>query len=1554
MQGNVAIADVNVFQAVGAGVSDYSGKIQAFTEAYCETEPGFEIPFGGRDDELRGLDVWLDQRDAPSRCLLVAPLARGKSALLVHWFERLKASGRVGDLDGQFRAVFVPISERFGTDEPAVFYEALAARLAEIVTDELEAPPLVNREAWFEDRCRRMLEQADRAGLSVLIVMDGIDEALGSTFEANWFPRASNPRLRLLLSARPLIGDVEAEGWIDRLGWRQGISVQIQRLQRLNLHGVEALLRSVGERLAPLAQSATCVRRLLELTSGEPLELRLWIDALVARDSSVADALDDLADTRPGLHGYFSFLMSRQRDIWKRERRQGAEVVEHALGAYLTVLSCAHGPLTATELTELAHRAHGVEPGFRVESLLDPLRRLIVGSASHATHGYQLSHPRLVEFLRDEYVDRAAVLKTRQALMAWGRGVLDDLNSGLMAPDEAPSYLLNHLSRHFHDAEVPPVEFTKFLERGWLRAWEAFEGGWSGFLKDVQRTCVVAATRCRENEPRWGWQMRCRLIQSSIASVGGQLPVALLTACVECNLIPIDQALQWLRLAGDDAERLTALCDLASRIPASLHGEALLVIRTLESGDRRRDALLCLAPQLPDLLIGSAVDIARSIEDRDDCVCAMLGLCSRMPRDERAATVAWALAHLRLASSDRNRFFEAKIIQHLPDEAMDETFAITMEVADERKRAKLLGAVARRWPRELMRDCVVAVMGIVHGHDREDVLLEMAPHLSESDIMHVLAQPDAVDSAGMSRRRFIEAIAPRLSEPLAKLAWDYASAIDNTQTRAAAWCSLLHCDGETERASAIDHVLATIGTIEDARFRVPELLKVAPWLVGPERRALLQDVLTQIENVESRFDGTMIDGLWQNEHVFERLMPLLPPEMYAQALAVAGSIAAASCRLMALSAVVPRLCDPERSRVCRVMAATIRDEIGKGTTDFEILAASADAFPIQSRRDMLAELLGATASVADPWRRAGAVATLARHVPEDMLSACVFRLLDIRDGGRSIPPSKDYARFVAEHFCSGHFLGTLAKSLPKPLLSIGLAAIRAIGDESVRSVAGAGLCPGLLSDEQVTWMAEAIDVTNGVADEGVRGQVLVMIAAIAAHLDLNDVFTDVMSRISAIESISGRVHILSAMVSVSNERHRERMIREYVNWQKVDLTQAVWVWLPTWLKCVDEDKRDIALSLVIASVPEDIRKVARPIVKSVPASYFGAKLLTVLATANGVQPELLQEALSSALEISDAGSRLVVLAELFPHLSDERRGAAFFGMIDGLENGDGGSSREMDMLAELLPDEHVQRALLGLSRMKKEWQRSRGIVAFARRLPPSLIDDALDIAMAIDEPTDRCSALAALVPRLAEPVASWAIHNCLALLQTMSFERSIVEVIAQLLPNLPPKMRSEQFARAVAAVGRTTGYERVRCAIALLPFIPEADRERFLDEAAAAIELNRERVAGVDLERTRRLELLNDLLPHLTHWDQDRVARELLAAAIALNDPSKLADLLPSMPESLDEAVMTAFVDMAGNMNRWTLLELLPRFYPIVSRRDGPEGLRSIARAIRDTAAWFP
>jgi hypothetical protein len=259
---------------------------------------------------------------------------------------------------------------RFGTNAPHVFYEAVAARLAEILSQDLE-PAHTDPEAYHQNKCRELLDVAIAKQTPLLLIIDGLDEALGASFDASWFPRQAGRFLRLLVSARLEVGDRDATGWAGRLNWN---SVRTHDLGILYPDDIADLLRRPDPPMNMLASRSEIARKLYKLSEGEPLLLRLYAEDLWKRDEETAWlTIEDLDRIKPGLNGYFDDWMRRQRNAWRIERKEGAMIDEQTLNGYLVVLACAYGPLTAEELSRLVREAHGLAAGLRVEDALPGL-----------------------------------------------------------------------------------------------------------------------------------------------------------------------------------------------------------------------------------------------------------------------------------------------------------------------------------------------------------------------------------------------------------------------------------------------------------------------------------------------------------------------------------------------------------------------------------------------------------------------------------------------------------------------------------------------------------------------------------------------------------------------------------------------------------------------------------------------------------------------------------------------------------------------------------------------------------------------------------------------------------------------------------------------------------------------------------------------------------------------------------------------------------------------------------------------------------------------------
>jgi hypothetical protein len=329
-----------------------NGRIQAFIKYHLvnEQENG-NVPFGGRGEDLDRLDSWLDDTSGEPRYLLTAPTGRGKSALLVHWLQRLKHAARLSDdRDRGWHVVFLPISVTFETHQPEDFFAALAVRLAAILDKRLPQ----TREGTavrYADHCQRLAEELGASGRRTLIIIDGIDEALADSFQVWWFPRVPAKALRLVLSARWKGDDRDSSGWRRRLNWEHPVRVRSRELPLISVNGVRDILLGQGAPKDVIASRPEIISRLHELSEGEPLVLKYYVEALWSNSPQKTHlTIDELNELQPGFGSFFHRSLAEQERLWKES---GRLLVRENVDAILAVLACAHGVVKNEDLLAL-------------------------------------------------------------------------------------------------------------------------------------------------------------------------------------------------------------------------------------------------------------------------------------------------------------------------------------------------------------------------------------------------------------------------------------------------------------------------------------------------------------------------------------------------------------------------------------------------------------------------------------------------------------------------------------------------------------------------------------------------------------------------------------------------------------------------------------------------------------------------------------------------------------------------------------------------------------------------------------------------------------------------------------------------------------------------------------------------------------------------------------------------------------------------------------------------------------------------------------------------
>jgi hypothetical protein len=984
---DVNISGVSLVQRFGASASKFSGKIQEFIEYYLVSEEGV-VPFGGRDRELARLDLWLNDHRAAARLLLTAPAGRGKSALLVQWIERLGARGAIERLDAKWSLVFVPISIRFGTNLPAVFYEAIAARLAEILGQKIE-PAHTDPETYYQDKCRKFLADAVAQNMPILLVIDGIDEALGSHFEVGWFPRRPGASLRLLVSARLFVGDRDASGWQDRLMWSSDTHVTTLDLGVLDPAAIENLLNNTGELQATNSSCREVAETLSDLTGGEPLLLRLLVEDLSKPESDVERlTVDGLKHIGRGLRGYFNEWMRRQRNLWQLE--EGPKFDEDELKAHLAVLACAYGPLAGDELAELVQLAYGVPPRFSIKDTLYPLRRFIVGTPRRDSDGdsggYVLGHPRFGSFLREEYTP-SHIKKAEQAFATWGRDMLLRLNHGSLPATEASPYALQYVGQHLDDVHAPAADLMQLVEEGWLRGWEEFEdGGYSGFSRDVRRA-ADAVLRSPDTLSK-AKLFRCKLVFSSIFNQGEGIPLKLMVAGYTAGMLRLSQVRDWLKYRKDKAARAKTLAVLAGLALESersrLVAEVLLILHRIvddeeevseadqyeEGGSSIASVLETLWPYLTQTQVDETLDKTLRLGEPywylEESAQILSVVASKLDGVKLVERTTAALDAIEQSGSEAAEALVC-LAPTLDGAELSKAIAIAESYPAD-VGAVVLSAFVSRLPdaqQNLRIPRLLAAAENATGSFRSDILVQLAPLLKGEELDEAIrlahAMPDDTEKLYV-----LAALASQLSggskdDALAKA----LSLVGKIKRGSRIDIQRLSLLAPFLRGPGMEQALKAARAIDDHVLRVQCLAALISSLDEPLRSAVIDEAFQFAEAASGEGMGA--------------LAPYLTGARLKRALELARAIRDNGARVKALHALAQAAPTAKQSELFDqtvLLARSIKSDEGRVWALLEIKELLSE----REREEVLKQAMGSAIAIPQPFYRQNALREVVRHL----------------------------------------------------------------------------------------------------------------------------------------------------------------------------------------------------------------------------------------------------------------------------------------------------------------------------------------------------------------------------------------------------------------------------------------------------------------------------------------------------------------------------------------------------------------------------------------------
>ena len=568
---------------------DYSVRIQNFCAEYLGSD-GKAVPFCGRDAELRYLDDWLAGESRPPYLLLSAPAGRGKSSLLLRWARALTGQANL-------EVVFIPVSARFRTNLASVVFGSLAGRLAEVHTERLTYS---DAEDW-RALSTAYMARAVPSGKTLVVVLDGVDEAVDWQVGEDIFPPYPPAGLRVVISARTGPDEKHA-GWLTKLGWTDPEIAEQMTLDRLQREAFSALLRSDTFEPRLSARQPDIAEQLFEKTGGDPLLLSLYLQEVRAQHGRRDAGPIQFGEVPRGLPGVLSLW---ERDLRDRLKAAAAETLT-AAKHLCSVLAAAFGPLRRVDL----HQLCGSEvSSWALDEAVDSLARFLVGDGQR--EGYAFTHPRLGQHFYERLAEGER-LELDRRFVAWGRRAIAEIETEAASPHDAAPYLVQYLSAHMRRARVSVDELRDLLSKPWKDACFAVEATYSKFVNDTEvlRRALLERDRQLINQgarPRYlADQFLCMLCESSTRSQSDNLTSFVLAAALATGIISPQQCMQLVerrtRFAGPlAADLLVSIVELDPALRDTLQP---LILQLVES-DRHQnpDTADTMVVRFPRLLM---------------------------------------------------------------------------------------------------------------------------------------------------------------------------------------------------------------------------------------------------------------------------------------------------------------------------------------------------------------------------------------------------------------------------------------------------------------------------------------------------------------------------------------------------------------------------------------------------------------------------------------------------------------------------------------------------------------------------------------------------------------------------------------------------------------------------------------------------------------------------------------------------------------------------------------------------------------------------------------
>ena len=1005
-------------------------------------------------------------------------------------------------------------------------------------------------------------------------------------------------------------------------------------------------------------------------------------------------------------------------------------------------------------------------------------------------------------------------------------------------------------------------------------AWYATKRDISKYLEDVARAWRLAdeeteIARERDGEAvRLGRQVRYALITASVRSLVEQIPGTLWRALTEGRVWSTAQALAYAQAIPSAQLRTEALSRLWPHVSESLLDEALQATAAIEDSRWRSEALQALAPYLRAPLLERALDLIRTGPEWAKSG-AFHSLLPKMLEPQRRHILIEALRALQALANDEVRSDVLLKLAPYLTEVMREALDAAQVLWDDWARSRALVGLARYASASLRIEILKAVRAIERQPYRSQALAEMVSYLPEPLRLSVAA------------------------EALAN-----ARAVPNAATRSETLCALLPFVAGLQHDNVLCEALDAARLIAEDQGRCEALAELAPYL--------------EELGLEEALDAAgVVDDDYCKSEALARLAPHLNRRLLQHALAVAEGIEDGRQKSGAVAALVPYVAAQGSPEACLQWVRLIHDEFFQ----FRLLA------------------------------------DLAPRLPPMMFGDVLKLISEMRD-----------------ERAQSRALASVAEYLPEPLLERALSAALAVSNEAARSYVLAMIAP-CLSEGREGVLKEALWTAKTIREEQERKAAIATVVERSLTLERPE---DVLEVVRIIGDDCEYVQCVAAFAPYLPGPQQQSLLS-----QALEVASTI----------NHKETQSCALGAVARALPNPTRQsVVKLALNAAHAITNEHKRTAAVARlAPDMSEALLQNAFEVVGEVGDEESRADALLQLAQHVPP-RWLDQFEQMVLALGN----EPRRSDVLAEfmlrLAELHHSEKAFALMRELKHEPSRCRALVALASHLSEPLQEAAVDAVRSIRDGRLRCEALAVLASHAAEPARSRALDEVVESVARLGDPIARANLLARLLASISEPERQKFFGVAVAAA-RAVEDNRVRSYVLAELGSPLSGTVRscILEEAlqaARAIEwgpydrINALAAIAVQLTEDQRLAVVTEALRLAAEIrDEDvrggavaglaqavsmPVVEQTLKLVCPMRNPQwrhesfmHLAPHIVVMPPDQRYALWTHTLHVLASRMRPNFLEDLGALSAAIAP-GGEQEVLPVVAAIEDVRRWWP